>query len=107
MDDAIVTRWLNFASLKHNATQWGSKSDAALKCLTAHLVELHLKRVNAGAGNTGGGGVVSSRRVGSVAVQYATPMVTMQDLGDASLATTGPGSLYLDLRSGLFVSRVI
>ncbi len=102
--DDRVTTWLSFASIKHNVSAFGARSDNALKCLAAHLVELERRRA---AGGTGSTGLVQSRTVGDVATTYAVPILTADAMGDAALASTSYGQLYLDLRGGVFVDRTI
>lgn len=100
--DATVQRWLSFAEAKHNAAAFGVKSDYALKCLAAHLVELDKRRQ---AGATGSVAVVSSRTVGDVSTTYAVP--ASSSTADAALGSTLYGQMYLDLRSSIFPDRVI
>ncbi len=102
--DGTVQLWLDFALVKHNATAFGVRSDNALKCLTAHLVELHRRRA---AGATGPSSAVQSRSVGDVSTTYAVPTMTLDAFGDAALASTIYGQLYLDLRGGVFAARVL
>lgn len=99
-DDAVVTAWLEVAEGHHNAAAFGTKSDFALKALTAHLVLLQLQRQ---AGATGTSAAVTSRSVRSVSTSFAVP--TSDSFGDSALASTGPGQLYLNSREGIFADR--
>ncbi|HKI87198.1 MAG TPA: DUF4054 domain-containing protein [Thermoanaerobaculia bacterium] len=102
--DATIAQWLEVAEGRHNADAFGSKSDFALKALTAHLVVLSLRRV---AGGTGTQAAIRSRTVDRVSTTYAVPEPTGNSFGDAALASTGPGQLYLDTREGIFADRVV
>lgn len=102
--DATVNRWLTWAQSKHNVTAFGAKSDLALVALTAHLVELDKRRQ---AGATGPAMAVQSRSVADVSTTYASPSASLNAFGDAALASTNAGQLYLDLRQGVFADRVL
>ncbi len=106
VDDTIVEAWLEVAEGHHNADAFGTKSDFALKALTAHLVTLHLRR-QTGATGTGYQGPIQSRTVDRVSTTYAAPSVSGGLFGDAALASTNAGQLYLNTREGLFPCRVV
>ena len=101
-DDAVIAQWLAVAEGRHNAEAFGAKSDFAVKALTAHLVTLQLQRQ---AGATGASSALSSRSVDGVSASFAVPQTS--SFGDAALASTNAGQLYLDTREGIFAGRVV
>ncbi len=102
--DVTVNRWLAWAQTKHNVAAFDAKSDIALIALTAHLVELDKRRQ---AGGTSSAMALQSRTVGDVTTTFAAPTLSLDSFGDAALASTNAGQLYLDLRQGVFADRVL
>jgi len=72
---------------------WGNSYDDGLLYLSAHLLTLFV--VSPGVG--GGGGPVSSRRVGDVAVTFATTR-SASEIASGQFGSTLFGQRYLQLR---------
>ena len=89
--DSVVETWLAIAGRRINSTYFGDLYDDALSFLTLHLLE----SIVLPGGTGGAAGEVSSVRVGSVSVSYATSGVT----NDAPYASTFWGRQYLALRN--------
>lgn len=99
--DQLVDRWRLQAERRINLTQWGEKADDAILWLTAHLLKIE-KQLRCGNGNAASG-AVRSKRVGDLAVTYAVPT----KMADTFLAATAYGQQYIDLKTGIWPTRVL
>lgn len=104
--DADITKALGEATMVFNEGLWnnvGEKSIAFLY-LTAHYLVLDIQNAGGIAGgtagkglNSAGGGIVSSKSVGSVSVSYAVPQYALDSPTLGPYAQTGFGRKYLSL----------
>ena len=98
--DQLIDKFLVQAQRRVNRTQWGEKADDATLWLTAHLLEIESQ---IRTGGEAAAGPVSQRKVGDLTVSYAIP-------GKADgyfMASTAYGRYYLDLKTGIWPTRVL
>ena len=100
LTDQLIERWLAQAERRVNRTQWGDKADDATLWLTAHLLEIESQTRS---GGDAAGGPVSMSKVGDLAVSYKIP----ESAGDSFLSSTTYGRYYLDLKTGIWPTRVL
>lgn len=98
--DQLVERFLAQANRRVNADQWGEKADDAVLYLTAHLLKIEVQ-IRGGA--FAASGPIQSRKVGDLAVSYKVP----DAMGKSFLASTTYGQVYLDLKTGIWPTRVL
>jgi hypothetical protein len=78
---------------------WGQLRSQAHMARTAHL--LTMAGQGSGSGETG---PVASKSIGALSISYAQAAVAA---GDASLARTKWGRMYLDMRAGVMVGPTV
>ena len=100
LSDQLIERWLAQAERRVNRTQWGEKADDATKWLTAHLLEIE-SQIRSGGDVVAG--PVSMRKVGDLTVSYKIP----DSAGDSFMAVTSYGRYYLELKTGIWPTRVL
>lgn len=100
LSDALVDKWRLQAERRVNLVQWGNKSDDAILWLTAHLLKLE-KQLS--IGGTAAAGPIERKKVGDIEVEYKVP----EKSSDSFLATTSYGQYFIDLKTGIFPTRVL
>lgn len=100
LSDTVITRWKEQAERRVNLDQWGEKADDAILWLTAHLLKIQQALA---CGMTPPPGPVTSQRVGDLSVAYKVP----GRMADRFLASTAYGQYYLDLKTGIWPTRVL
>jgi hypothetical protein len=97
LDGEQIELALAKAGRRINTTQWGSKADDAMVCLTGHLLALSCKQ------GEGPVGPVTSEKVGDVSVTYLVP----ESFKRSALASTQYGRCYLELLATIFPYRCV
>lgn len=98
--DQLIDKFLVQAQRRVNRTQWGEKADDATLWLTAHLLELESQ---IRTGGDAAAGPVAMRKVGDLTVSYKIP----DGAGSSFMACTVYGRYYLDLKTGIWPTRVL
>lgn len=93
--DTLLQLVLDSATSRINTTQWGSKADDALVCLTGHLLTFVCKQGDAAPG------AVISEKVDDVSTTYALP----EAFKNSAMASTSYGRCYLELLALIFPAR--
>ena len=98
--DQLVDKFRLQAERRINLTQWGEKADDAILWLTAHLLKIE-QQIR--GGGIAASGPVQSKKVGDLAVSYKIP----DSMAKSFLASTTYGQYYLDLKTGVWPTRVL
>ena len=100
LSDARVDKFRLQAERRVNIVQWGEKSDDAILWLTAHTLKI-AKQMD--SGNPAVSGPMSQKRVGDLSVSFASA----SNIKPSLLRTTVYGQHYMDLKTGIFPTRVL
>lgn len=98
--DDLVDKWRLQAERRVNLIAWGNKSDDAILWLTGHLLKIE-QQIR--AGNSANAGPINMKRVGDLSIGYAVS----GDLSKSFLSSTTYGQYFLDLKTGIWPSRVL
>ena len=100
LSDARVDKFRLQAERRVNLVQWGEKADDAILWLSAHTLKI-AKQMD--AGDPAVAGPLSQKKVGDISVGYAGA----SNLKPSQLRSTVYGQHYLDLKTGIFPTRVL
>lgn len=99
-----VQLFLDDATLRVAADQWGSKADMGIIELACHLMQ----KANDAEEAEGDLGPITSESVGDISVDYANPQSSFHaSYTNSDLGTTSYGRAFLTLRREIFSSRVL
>ena len=100
LSDDLVDKFRLQAERRINLAQWAGKADDAILWLTAHLLKINKI---ASAGGDAVAGPVTQKKVGDLSVSYASS----GKLTNKLLETTIYGQYYMELKRGIWPSRVL
>lgn len=106
--DARVTAFIEIASRRVSATQWGTKEDDGVDLLTCHLLAKAAAEEMAASANAPAG-PITSETVGDISVTYESPQAATSSSADGSsdFASTSYGRAYMTLRREIFRSLIL